>query len=230
MYHPGIAAIGSSMTFDRPIRELRLVSAPADAPSPAGEWCPRTFVLTDIVGSVALWERATDQMSSAVARHEALIRREITAAGGTLVRARGEGDSTFAVFVRPLDAIAAVAAIQDVLAAEPWPPLTPVRVRAGVHTGEAEGRDGDWYGPTVNRAARLRCLATGAQTLVSGVTAGLVADRMPAALRLTYRGRRHLRGIARPEDVWELTPASMPPRQRRRSRRRTLAGAGRLPA
>ncbi len=65
---------------------------------------------------------------------------------------------------------------------------------------------------------------------MSGVTAGLVADRMPAALRLTYRGRRRLRGIARPEDVWELTPASMPPRQRRRSRRRTLGGAGRLPA
>ena len=79
-----------------------------------------------------------------------------------------------------------------------------------MHTGDAEPRDGDWYGPAVNRAARLRALADGGQTLVSGVTAGLVADRLPDGVRLLYRGRRVLRGIERPEEVWELVAADDP--------------------
>jgi len=79
----------------------------------------------------------------------------------------------------------------------------------GAH-GDAEPRDGDWYGPAVNRAARLRALADGGQTLVSGVTAGLVAERIPETVRLLYRGRRVLRGIERPEEVWELVGADDP--------------------
>jgi predicted ATPase/class 3 adenylate cyclase len=170
----------------------------------AERWHPRTFLLTDVVGSVGLWESDTDAMSVAVARHDALIVRGVTAAGGSVVRTKGEGDSTFSVFARPLDAVVAAVAIQRAVADESWPSSGPLEVRAGVHTGEAEGRAGDWYGPAVNRAARLRGLAGGAQTLVSGVTAGLVADKLPAGSRLVYRGRRVLRGIERPEEVWEL--------------------------
>ena len=85
-----------------------------------------------------------------------------------------------------------------------------MQVRVGVHTGDAEPRDGDWYGPAVNRAARLRALADGHETLVSGVAAGLVADQLPDAVRLLYRGRRVLRGIERPEEVWELVAGDDP--------------------
>jgi hypothetical protein len=85
-----------------------------------------------------------------------------------------------------------------------------VVVRAGVHTGDAERREGDWYGPAVNRAARLRALAGGDQTLVSGVTAGLAADQLPSGMQLLYRGRRTLRGIERPEEVWELVQPGDP--------------------
>jgi predicted ATPase/DNA-binding SARP family transcriptional activator/class 3 adenylate cyclase len=179
--------------------------------SGTGGWYPRTFLLTDIVDSVALWERDPAQMSQAVARHDTIIEDAVSATGGELVRTKGEGDSTFSVFVHPSDALAAAAAIHEAIASEPVPPTTgPLRVRAGVHTGDAECRNRDWYGPAVNRAARLRALANGAQTLVSGVTAGLVADQPPTGTRLLYRGRRALRGIERPEEVWELVAADDP--------------------
>jgi predicted ATPase/class 3 adenylate cyclase len=173
-------------------------------------WYPRSFVLTDIVDSVSLWERDPELMATTVARHDAIIGREVLVAGGTVVRAKGEGDSTFSVFAHPVEAVAAAASIQAAVASEPWPSTVPVLLRVGVHTGDAEPRDGDWYGPAVNRAARLRALAGGGQTLVSGVTAGLVADQLPEAACLLYRGRRVLRGIERPEEVWELVGADDP--------------------
>jgi predicted ATPase/DNA-binding SARP family transcriptional activator len=176
----------------------------------ADGWYPRTFMLTDIVDSVSMWERDPAAMSDAVARHDALIRNAVSAGGGELVRTKGEGDSTFSVFSHPRDAVAAAAAIHEAVATEPWPLTVPLRVRAGVHTGDAEPRDGDWYGQAVNRAARLRALGGGGQTLLSGVTAGLVADQTPKDLHLLYRGRRVLRGIERPEDVWELVGSDDP--------------------
>ena len=181
-----------------------MVSASTDG------WFPRSFVLTDIVDSVSLWERDAELMSEVVARHDTIVGREVGVAGGVLVRSKGEGDSSFSVFAHPAAAVAAAMAIQRALGAETWPRAVPLQVRAGVHTGDAEPRDGDWYGPAVNRAARLRALAEGGQVFVSGVTAGLVADRMPEGVRLLYRGRRSLRGIERPEEVWELVAADDP--------------------
>jgi predicted ATPase/DNA-binding SARP family transcriptional activator len=175
-----------------------------------GSWYPRTFLLTDIVNSVSLWEHDSTAMSQAAARHDAIIRDAVKASGGEFVRAKGEGDSTFSVFAHPGDAIASARILQEAVASEPWGSTAPVRVRVGLHTGDALPRDGDWYGPAVNRAARLRALASGGQTLVSGVTAGLIADQLPAPVRLLYRGRRVLRGIERPEEVWELVAADDP--------------------
>jgi predicted ATPase/class 3 adenylate cyclase len=176
----------------------------------ADGWYPRTFLLTDIVDSVSLWERDPVAMSQAMAWHDTVIQDAVDAAGGQMLRTKGEGDSTFSVFEQPAGALAAAADVQEAVTGEPWPSMMAVRVRVGVHTGDAEPRDGDWYGPAVNRAARLRALADGGQTLVSGVTAGLVADRMPKTVRLLYLGRRVLRGIERPEEVWELVRADDP--------------------
>jgi predicted ATPase/class 3 adenylate cyclase len=194
-------------------------------PTGSGGWYPRSFVLTDIVDSVSQWERDAELMADAVARHDAIIGREVATAKGELVRSKGEGDSTFSVFAHPAEAVAAAVAIQAAVGAEQWPAALPMRVRAGVHTGDAEPRDGDWYGPAVNRAARLRALANGGQTLVSGVTAGLMADQLPAGVRLLYRGRRVLRGIERPEEVWELVAADDP-----RLAAATSTGVAGLPA
>jgi predicted ATPase/class 3 adenylate cyclase len=187
-----------------------VVERGAPARGAADTWYPRTFLLTDIVDSVSLWERDPGAMSQAVAWHDTVIQDAVDAAGGHILRTKGEGDSTFSIFEQPAGALAAAAEVQEAVASEPWPPTMALRVRVGVHTGDAEPRDGDWYGPAVNRAARLRALANGGQTLVSGVTAGLVADRMPKTGRLLYLGRRVLRGIERPEEVWELVRADDP--------------------
>jgi predicted ATPase/class 3 adenylate cyclase len=188
-------------------------------------WYPRTFLLTDIVESVSLWEGDPARMSQAVARHDTIIEDAVGLAGGELVRSKGEGDSTFSVFVHPSDALAAAATIHEAIANEPVPStIGALWVRAGVHTGDAECRNHDWYGPAVNRAARLRALANGAQTLISGVTAGLVADQPPDGTRLLYLGRRALRGIERPEEVWELVAANDP-----RLATPTLTGVAGLP-
>ena len=137
-----------------------------------------TFLFTDIEGSTALWEREPVAMQAAAARHDALIEGAVTEHGGVIVRPRGEGDSRFAVFARASDAVAAALALQWHLAAEPWPTSGPLRVRVALLTGEAELRDGDYYGTAVNRCARLRAVAHGGQSLLSRATAELVLDTL----------------------------------------------------
>ena len=109
--------------------------------------------------------------------------------GGQLRKTRGEGDSTFSVFSSASDAIAAALDFQIAIASEPWSGSLPVRVRAVVHTGEAEFRDGDYYGPAVNRAARARGLAHGGQVLVTEATCALVSDALPPAVGLRDLGQ-----------------------------------------
>jgi class 3 adenylate cyclase len=105
-----------------------------------------SFLLTDIEGSTRLWEEHPDEMRAAVARHDQIVAAAVEGNAGTLVKARGEGDSAFAVFARATDAVAAALELQRTLTAEPWPEGVDVRVRAAVHTGEAELRDDDYYG------------------------------------------------------------------------------------
>src|SRR5919202_1006290 len=135
-----------------------------------------TFLFTDIAGSTALWEQQPEAARVALARHDALVEQIVAAHEGHVVRPRGEGDSRFAVFARATDAVAAAAALQQALHAEPWPTPTPLRVRMALHTGEADLRAGDYYGTAVTRCARLRAVAHGGQTLVSQATVDQVAD------------------------------------------------------
>src|SRR5262249_61984013 len=107
-------------------------------------------------------------------------------------------------------AIAAAVAAQRSFEIERGP--TTLRVRMGVHTGEAEERGGDYFGPAVNRAARLMSEASGGQVLVSLSTAELVRDRVPNGLALVELGERTLRSLTRPERVFELLwPADREP-------------------
>jgi class 3 adenylate cyclase len=163
-----------------------------------------TFLCTDIEGSSPLWELHRAAMSTALARHEALISTVVTAHSGRLIKSRGEGDSTLSVFWRASDAMTAALALQQALDKEVWPDGLILSTRVALHTGEAELRDGDYYGPTVNRAARLRALARGGQVLLSRVTAELVADQLPARAGLTDVGMQHLKGLSRAEHVLAL--------------------------
>jgi class 3 adenylate cyclase len=105
-----------------------------------------TFLLTDIEGSSPLWEAHGMAMGSALARHEALIAEAVVSHHGQLIKARGEGDSTLSVFARASDAVEAALAFQLALGAEVWPGGITLPTRAALHTGEAELRDGDYYG------------------------------------------------------------------------------------
>ncbi|MEB3981583.1 nuclear transport factor 2 family protein [Mycobacterium sp. 663a-19] len=163
-----------------------------------------TFLLTDIEGSTAAWEADYKAMAVALARHDELVEQVVTARGGKLIKTRGEGDATFSVFERPSVAAAAAIELQDAITREPWALAEPLRIRIALHTGEVELRDGDYFGRAVNRAARLRSLATGGQILCSGVTAELAIDSLSDDVVLVDLGTRQLKNLARPEHVFEL--------------------------
>src|SRR6516225_1242370 len=163
-----------------------------------------TFLLTDIAGSTQLWDKHPEDMARAVARHDQLVAMAVGRTSGTLVKTKGEGDSTFAAFARATDAVAAALAIQRDLAVEPWREHCRIFVRVAVHTGEAELRDGDYFGPSLNRAARLRGIAHGGQTVISQATADLVRDRLPERARLVELGAHRLPDLGRAETVFGL--------------------------
>ena len=169
-----------------------------------------TFLMTDIEGSTPLWERHAGAMGAATAAHDTLIDNTVADAGGLLVRPRGEGDSRFAVFERPAAAVAAATAIQRGLAAGLGDYPFDLRVRIALHTGAADWRAGDYYGSAVNRCARVRGLAHGGQTLLSQATAELIRDDLPAGLRLVELGTYPLKGLSRPETVYQLWLPDLP--------------------
>ena len=176
-----------------------------------------TFLFTDIEGSTHLWERYPDQARAALARHDRIIEEIVDRHGGSLVRPRGEGDSRFAVFSRASDAVVATATLQQALFAEDWPAElpAPLRVRIALHTGEADLREGDYYGSAVNRCARLRSAAHGGQTLVSRTTSDLAREGLPPGIELRDLGEHQLRDLQQPEHVFQLVvpglPADFPP-------------------
>ena len=167
-------------------------------------------MMTDIEGSTAIWERHPSTAPVLLARHDALIAAGVAAHGGEIVKSRGEGDSFFTVFARASDAVAAACAIQRALVAEAWPIMPPPRVRMALHTGEAELRDGDYYGLAVHRCARLRALAHGGQVLISEPTVGLVRDALPPGASLRDLGEHRLRDLARSERIFQLLHPDLP--------------------
>src|SRR5512132_2933782 len=187
-----------------------------------------TFLLTDIEGSAPLWETHTAAMSMALARHETLIAEAVASHGGQLIKSRGEGDSTLSAFVRATDAVAAALALQQALAVEEWPEDLTLATRVALHSGQAELRDGDYYGQTLNRAARLRALAQGGHVLLSQGTAELVAHQLPPSTSLADVGEHYLKGLSRPEHVFALVhPDLGPPLQLRAATASSVPFVGR---
>jgi predicted ATPase/class 3 adenylate cyclase/DNA-binding CsgD family transcriptional regulator len=157
-----------------------------------------TLLLADVEGSTRLWETQPDEMTAALARLNQKVSEIIAERDGVRPVEQGEGDSFVAAFARASDAVAAALEMQRA-------PLAPIRLRIGVHTGEIQLRDeGNYAGPTINRTARLRDLGHGGQTLLSGTTEDLVADRLPADTWLTDLGTHALRDLPRPERVAQL--------------------------
>lgn len=166
-----------------------------------------TFLFSDIVGSTRHWQDDRIGMERSLAVHDGIMREAIEDEDG-YVFATG-GDSFSASFPTPSKAVAAAASAQLKLLRQVWdgPPLA---VRIGVHTGHAEERDGNYYGPHVGRCARIMSLGGPGQTLVSGVTADLVIDEIGDDLSLVDLGQRSLGGIDRPERIFELRHPDLP--------------------
>ena len=163
-----------------------------------------TFLFSDIEGSTRLWEDAEELMRTAMVRHDEIVDDIVRARHGVVVSPRGEGDSRFIVFPDATDAVAAAIEFQRGLQAEPWNLPRPINVRVALHTGIADMRSGDYYGSAVNRTARLRSLAHGGQTVISGATQQLVQDALPKGISLRDMGLHRLKDLTRPEHVYQV--------------------------
>jgi predicted ATPase/class 3 adenylate cyclase len=162
-----------------------------------------TFLFTDIEGSSRLWEEHAGAMASALARHDELLGQAVSAHRGVVFSTGGDGLA--AVFARALDAVRSAVDAQAALFAEQWPESMVLGVRMGLHTGEAEERDGDYFGPAVNRAARIMAAGHGGQVLVSLPTEELVRDGLPDGVTLVDLGEHALSGLARRERVFQVS-------------------------
>jgi predicted ATPase/class 3 adenylate cyclase len=166
------------------------------------------FVFTDIEGSTQRWEAHHQAMQAAVERHEDLVRGAIETNDGYIFKTAG--DSFCAAFARVSDAVAATIAAQVALASEDFSAVSGLRVRMGVHAGSASERGGDYFGPEVNRAARLMSIGHGGQVLLSGAARELLSNVVPSNTSLIDLGLRRLRDLTQPEHVWQLAISGLP--------------------
>ena len=163
-----------------------------------------TFLFTDVEGSTRLWQDAPEVMAQALRTHDRVIEEAALVNNGVHIGARGEGDSHFVVFPVAADALTAAAMIQRQLAEISWETPRPIKVRASIHTGAVDMQLGQYYGTPVNRAARLRGIAHGGQTLISASTWELTKDSLPHGVAVVDRGEHRLRDLTSPEHVFEL--------------------------
>jgi predicted ATPase/class 3 adenylate cyclase len=157
------------------------------------------FLFTDIEGSTRLWELHPDRMAQALERHDSILRTAIESRGGTLVKTTGDG--VMAVFSDARGALASSVEAQLGLGAEAWPG-EPLRVRMGVHTGDSVAREGDFFGPAVNRTARIMTAAHGGQILASGKA---VEMGIPDGTGLRDLGIHRLKDLTEPEHLFQVT-------------------------
>src|SRR5919112_1913823 len=174
---------------------------------------PLTFLFTDVEGSTSLWERNSEAMSEALVRHDEILRAAIGAHDGCVFKT--VGDAFHATFATALDALEAALEAQRALLHEEWAETGPLRVRMALHTGAAEERDGDYFGPPLNRVARFLSAGHGGQVLLSLPTQELVRDQLPAGTSLRDLGEVRLKDLFRPERVFQLVlpdlPSEFPP-------------------
>ncbi len=167
-----------------------------------------TFAFTDIEGSTTRWERDRIAMQDAVRRHDAVVQTAIAEHGGHVFKTAG--DAFCSVFATPQDAVAAMLAAQQALNAEDFSAVDGLRVRASIHTGSVEMRAGDYFGPAVNKVARLLAIGHGGQVLITAETAALVDGTLPADSSLRELGAYHLKDFAEPQRLYQLLAPGLP--------------------
>ena len=160
-----------------------------------------TFVFSDIEGSTRLWESDSEAMRRSLARHDDLVSSTVGQAGGAIFKHTGDGfGAAFASVSAALESAAQVAAA---FAGEEWPG-PPLSIRLGVHSGEAEPQSGDYFGPAVNRAARITDAANGGQILVAESSHRLVRGVPPAGTAFVPAGEHRLKDLGEPIGLYRL--------------------------
>ncbi len=167
-----------------------------------------TLLFTDIEGSTERWERHRSAMRSALERHDGVMRSAIERNGGYTFKTGG--DAFCAAFSTPSDAVACALEAQNALSALDWSDIEGMRVRMAIHTGPVDVREGDYYGPTANRVARLLAIGHGGQVLVSGVAKELSEESMPGQATLRDLGAHRLKDLTHPEQVYQLIAPGLP--------------------
>src|SRR5688572_14628259 len=168
-----------------------------------------TFLFTDIEGSTKLWEKSPRGMQVVLIRHDAVLWEAIEGHGGFVFKT--VGDAFCAAFPTALGALEAALATQRGLFSEVWgAEIGTLKARMALHTGAAHERDGDYFGPPVNRVARLLSAGHGGQVLLSSSTQELVRDHLPATTHLRYLGEKPLKDRSRPERIFQLTAPALP--------------------
>ena len=175
-----------------------------------------TFLFTDIPGYSKTWEQQPQVLQAALSRLDALLRAAITARRGYIFKT--VGTNYYAAFATPAAGVAAAIRAQHDLIQEPWPaPIGPVKVRMALHTGAPEVREGDYFGPPLNRVARLQAIGHAGQILLSTVTAELVREVLPVEIGLRDLGVHRLKDVMYPERVRQVAvpflPQDFPPLQ-----------------
>jgi predicted ATPase/class 3 adenylate cyclase len=168
-----------------------------------------TFLFSDLEGSTRLWEAHPDAMRPALSEHDTILRAAVEQHNGYVVKTTGDG--VHAAFGTANAGVLAAIEAQRALMEHVWGEETgPLRVRMGLHSGEAELRDGDYYGTAVNRAARIMGVAHGGQIVCSGATEGLVRDDLPPGVELVDLGEHRLRDLARAEHLFQIRAPGLP--------------------
>ncbi len=167
-----------------------------------------TFLFTDIEGSTARWEQQRAMMEAALVRHDSIVRTAVESHGGVVFKT--VGDAFYAAFRTAPEALTAASEAQHALARETWPEGCTIRARMAVHTGTVEERDGDYFGPPLNRIARLLATGHGGQILLSGPARELVQDQLPHEIELRDLGEHSLKDLNRPERIYQVVAPELP--------------------
>jgi predicted ATPase/class 3 adenylate cyclase len=168
---------------------------------PGGTASTPTFLFTDIEGSTRLLQALGDRYAALLETHRDLIRQPVAELGGRVFGT--EGDALFAAFPTAAGAIEAAARAQTALAGYEWPDDGRIRVRMGIHSGEAVETQGDYVGLAVHQVARIMSAGHGGQVLVSE-SARRLAGVLPAGLELRDLGEKRLKDLAAPERIYQL--------------------------
>lgn len=161
-----------------------------------------TFLFTDIEGSTKLWEKNPEEMKAALAKHDSLLRSIFLMHNGQVVKTTGDG--FHAVFTTATDAVQAAIHSQQAIQKDTWDGVT-IKVRMGIHTGEAEIRENDYFGQTLNLASRIMSAGHGGQILLSETTMQVAQKHLPGNVSFLDLGQHYFKGLSKAEKVFQAT-------------------------